>query len=54
MKRNVLNLQVVMADGTVVHTAGPKGRARYVLHTTSALFYWYVLSNSLVPNNLLQ
>ncbi|XP_064395549.1 probable D-lactate dehydrogenase, mitochondrial [Halichondria panicea] len=28
MRENVLNLQVVLADGSVVHTAGLKGRAR--------------------------
>ena len=30
MRENVLNLQVVLADGSVVHTAGLKGRARYL------------------------
>lgn len=28
MRENVLNLEVVLADGRVIHTAGPKGRAR--------------------------
>ena len=34
MKQNVLNLEVVLADGTLIHTAGPKGRARLVMHPT--------------------
>ena len=28
MRENVLNLQVVLTDGSVVHTAGLKGRAK--------------------------
>ena len=28
MRENVLNLQVVLSDGRILHTAGPKGRAR--------------------------
>ena len=31
MKENVLNLEVVLADGRVIHTAGLRGRARYSL-----------------------
>lgn len=30
MRENVLNLQVVLADGRVLHTAGLAGRARWV------------------------
>lgn len=29
MKENVLNMEVVLADGSILHTAGPNGRARY-------------------------
>jgi FAD/FMN-containing dehydrogenase len=29
MKNNVLNLEVVLADGSIVHTAGEGRRARY-------------------------
>ena len=29
MKHNVLNLEVVLADGSIVHTAGKGRRARY-------------------------
>ena len=28
MRENVLNLEVVLADGSIIHTAGLKGRAR--------------------------
>ncbi len=31
MRENVLNLDVVLADGTLIHTAGAKGRARYYI-----------------------
>ena len=30
MRENVLNLEVVLADGRVIHTAGLQGRARSV------------------------
>lgn len=30
MRENVLNLEVVLASGAVLHTAGSKGRAKYV------------------------
>ena len=32
MRENVLNMQVVLADGSVIHTSGLKGRARLELH----------------------
>ncbi len=37
MKENVLNLQVVLADGRVVHTAGLRGRARCVVLATTII-----------------
>jgi len=36
MRENVLNMEVVLADGTVLHTAGKHRRSRYVQF--SALF----------------
>lgn len=32
MRENVLNLEVVLADGTVIHTAGKGRRPRYTLY----------------------
>lgn len=29
MRENILNLQVVLANGDVLHTAGKRGRAKY-------------------------
>ena len=29
MRENLLNLQVILANGDILHTAGKKGRAKY-------------------------
>ena len=29
MKENVINMEVVLADGRIIHTAGPNMRSRY-------------------------
>jgi len=34
MRENVLNMEVVLADGTVLHTAGKHRRSRYLKFST--------------------
>lgn len=44
MRENVLNLEVVLPSGEVVHTAGVKGRSRYA--ACSALMHACVLATA--------
>ena len=37
MRENVLNLEVVLADGTIIHTAGKSRRTRYKQQLLSRL-----------------
>ncbi len=47
MKENVLNLEVVLPSGEILHTAGMKGRAKYVnlINYCLTMKYFFFLNN---------
>ena len=46
MKENVLNLEVVLADGRVLHTAGEKMRAKLVQQYLLTNHFYYLVNIS--------